>query len=1182
MKDLDEAKHLGRNRSLVDEAINDDLAQPLANYVCYTLSKAYKDQHRGMAVEEDGWWKWGVLDVLYADKKQNLPMGGTYGDLCDSLDVQCALTLVDLHWKGIFSKQLPRTFYNWIKEINSIRNDWAHFTQAQLKEYTDDYVIRVYDTIARILDKIDPDGVEPVRAKIREIQYGSADGSLAAAQASAVAAQAMAKAAEASEKAKETPAPEEQPAKPKGKAGFLQTAGKLPSWREVMQPHPDVRKGQYKNAEFAADLAQVARGEGSIEYVDPVEFFSRTYITEGMKGLLTTTLQRVAGIGGEPVIQLKTSFGGGKTHSMLSIYHLFHGKLPLHRLPQMEELLGEAGMQSIPAANVAVLVGTALDPTQWKRPIDLPGITIHTLWGEMAAQLAKSVGDLSVYDIVKEADKKGVSPGSEKLKELFDRCGACVILIDELVAYARKLYGAEEKHLPAGTFDNVLSFIQEITEAAKASKRSIVIASIPASEIEIGGAAGQEALVQIEHTFGRIESIWKPVTPQESFEVVRRRLFVTPKDDAARREICHAFAQMYQESGNLFPVKAKDAGYEQRLLDCYPIHPEIFDDLYEEWGTIERFQKTRGVLRLMAGVVYQLWTNGDTSPMIMPGSVPLHITQVHDELIRYLPQNWNAIVDSEIDGPNAEAVRLDSTSARFANVMAARRVARTIFLATAPGTREQRIRGIDETRIRLGVALPGEQLAVFDDAVQKLKATLSYLYTNDRGNMLWFDRRPTLRKLVADQEDRIHEDDIEAEIEERLHCWKSVSGIAIRTLPKESADVPDDDSTVSLVILPLRAVHERGQSLSAATAEAAGILEARGSAGRIHKNMLTFLAPDKKKLVHLKKIVKRYLAWCIIRDEAEARGLAIDQLNEAKNSIAQVDRDVRMKLSQTYAWILSPYIETDDLRTVLWDVYEISCIEGDNIKAAKKRLIDEEALVERWGATLLKMKLDNLFFRDRDSISVQDLWNCFANYCYLPRLAERRILEDTIREGVAKGLFAVAEMQDADGCYQGLRMKRDMAFDVLVPGMLVVKEDVAEAQVAAAEAKRREEEQKREDGTSGAHGGCGGDTEMSGGDDWFGGDDTNNGHTGGTDTVREHKQKPRLFRMETPIDDTRVNKQVNDYVQEVLVHLQDLPHAKVSIRLEIEVDIPEGADDTTVRTVSENCRTLKTESYQFD
>lgn len=1165
-KPQDETRHFGHNRRLVDDAINDDLAQPLANYVCYTLLKEFKERNKGVSVEEDDWWRWGVLGALREDKKYNLPYGGTYADLCDSLDVQCTLTLVDLHWKAVFSKRLPRMFYNWIKEINSIRNDWAHSTQANLKEYTDDYLVRVYDTIARILDKIDPDGVEPVRAKIREIQYGSADGSLAAAQA-------MAGAAEAPETAKETPAPE-QPAKPKGKAGFLQTAGKLPSWREVMQPHPDVRKGQYKNAEFAADLAQVARGEGSIEYVDPVEFFSRTYITEGMKGLLTTTLQRVAGIGGEPVLQLKTSFGGGKTHSMLSIYHLFHGKLPLGRLPQMEALLGEAGMQSIPDANVAVLVGTALDPTQWKRPIDLPGITIHTLWGEMAAQLAKGAHDLSVYDIVKEADKKGVSPGSEKLRELFDRCGACVILIDELVAYARKLYGAEEKHLPAGTFANVLSFIQEITEAAKASKRSIVIASIPASEIEIGGAAGQEALAEIEHTFGRIESIWKPVTPQESFEVVRRRLFVTPQDDAARREICHAFAQMYQESGNLFPVKAKDAGYEQRLLDCYPIHPEIFDDLYEEWGTIERFQKTRGVLRLMAGVVYQLWTNGDASPMILPGSVPLHITQVHDELIRYLPQNWNAIVDSEIDGQSAEAVRLDSTSARFANVMAARRVARTIFLATAPGTREQRIRGIDETRIRLGVAVPGEQLAIFDDAVQKLKATLSYLYSNDMGNLLWFDNRPTLRKLVADQEQRIHQDDIEAEIESRLHRWKGASGLALRTLPKNSSDVPDDDSAVSLVLLPLSAVHERGRFESAATAAALSLLETRGAAGRIHKNMLVFLAPDGKKLVQLEKTVRRYLAWQMIQGEAVARNLDTNQLRETKNSIEQVDRDVRMKLSQTYAWILSPYIETDDLRTTLWDIYEISCTDESNIKTTKKRLLDEEALIERWGAALLKMKLDTIFFRARDSISLQELWNCFANYCYLPRLAGRSVLEDTIRQGVAQGTFALAELKDEAGCYQGLRIKRDITFEILVPGLLVVKEEVAEEQLRKAEELQKEKE--RQSGQNGTR-----DTDHDNDDDNLNGENHGNDQDHDNDCVREDK-KPHHFSLSTRIDDTRVNKEIGAYVAEVLSHLQDLPDARVSIHFDIDVDIPEGADDTTIRTVSENCRTLKAETYGFD
>lgn len=1149
MPEIDKKK-LHENRDLVDKAINDDLAQTLAGYVCQMLSKEYQNQHRGVAIEEDGWWRWGVLGYLHEDKRYNLPAGGKYGDLCNLMDVQLAITLIGAHWKTIFNKKLPTQFYSWIKEINAYRNDWAHYNPSKLKDYTDDNVVRVLDTIARILDKIDPDGVEDVRAKIREIQYGSADGSMAAARTEEP----------EPEKVAETPVAKSA----KDKAGFFQTAGKLPSWREVMQPHPDVRKGQYKNAEFAADLAQVARGEGSMEYVDPVEFFSRTYITEGMKGLLTTTLQRVAGIGGEPVLQLKTSFGGGKTHSMLSIYHLFHGKLPLARVPHVEQLLEEAGMQSVPDANVAVLVGTALDPTQWKRPIDMPGITIHTLWGEMAAQLAKSVGDLSVYDIVKESDKKGVSPGSEKLRELFDRCGACVILIDELVAYARKLYGAESKNLPAGTFANVLSFIQEITEAAKASKRSIVIASIPESDIEIGGEGGQDVLAQIEHTFGRIESIWKPVTAQESFEVVRRRLFLPCADEAARQAICHAFAQMYQGSGNLFPVKAKDPSYEQRMMDCYPIHPEIFDDLYEEWGTIERFQKTRGVLRLMAGVVYQLWTNGDAAPMILPGSVPLHITQVHDELVRYLPQNWNAIVDSEIDGANAEAVRIDSTNSRFANAMAARRVARTIFLATAPGTRSQNIRGVDEMRIRLGVAMPDEakNLAIFDDAVQKLKGTLSYLYSNDLGTMLWFDNRPTLRKLVIDQEQRIHDDEITAEIEGRLHRWHGIQGLAIRTLPKESADVPDDDSAVSLVLLPLSDVHGRGVIQSAATTAAEELLEHRGTAGRIHKNMLTFLAPDEKALVHLKKAVRRYLAWKMIADEAEQHGLAIDQLREAQNSIEQVDRDVKMKLSQTYVWILSPYIEMDDLRTVLWDPYEISCIDGSNLKTAKERLISEEALIERWGATLLQMKLTEVFFREKDSICVQQLWECFANYCYLPRLAGKGVLEETIREGVKAGLFALADGQGADGKYLGLRVKDDLGFAPIAPGMLVVKEDVAEEQLAAVVKTPPQPPYQINPAVTPI--------------------DPIWPIEPPPEPIQERNEKPHRFSMDTKLDDTRINKQVNEYVQEILAHLQDLPGARVDIHLDITVDLPEGADDDVVRTVSENCNTLKTDYFSFD
>ncbi|MCL2011114.1 MAG: DUF499 domain-containing protein, partial [Synergistaceae bacterium] len=209
--------------------------------------------------------------------------------------------------------------------------------------------------------------------------------------------------------------------------------------------------------------------EGAYEYLDPVEFFRRTYVTEGMSGLLVQALKRAGGKDGEPVIQLKTAFGGGKTHSMLALYHLMRGQVPIDKIPNVRPVLERAGVSSLPRANVAVIVGTAIDPTRNRRPHNFPKITINTLWGEMAAQLAASANRPELYDIVKDADKKGVSPGSKALKELFDACAPCLVLMDELVAYAKKIHGVSG--LPAGSFDNFISFVQEITEEARAQKQ---------------------------------------------------------------------------------------------------------------------------------------------------------------------------------------------------------------------------------------------------------------------------------------------------------------------------------------------------------------------------------------------------------------------------------------------------------------------------------------------------------------------------------------------------------------------------------------------------------------------------------------------------------------------------------------------------------------------------------------
>ena len=422
----------------------------LAPYIARELKNEYGEQ----------WWNEGVLDKLYADQSRDLPYAGTWAELVDSLDIARCLLLIDIHWQQVFRKKLSIDYRSWIKELQGVRNKWAHIGGV---DFSDDDTWRALDTMSRIADGVDSTAAEELRALLRTVRYGSEEGSTAGRN--------------------------EAPQTLKKNEGILTSYSyyALPSWRDVIEPHPDVAQGRYKNAEFAADLAQVARGEGSYEYRDPVEFFNRTYITEGMTGLLVQAIKRVTGGDGEPVIQLKTAFGGGKTHSMLALYHLLRGKTPIEKIPVVKPVLKAAGVTALPKCNVAVLVGTSLDPSSRKRPNYLPGITVNTLWGEMASQLVESSGNTKLYDYIKEADKKGVSPGSAALRAMFNACGPCVILIDELVAYAKKIYGVDG--LPAGSSDNLISFIQEITEAARASKNSMVVASIPESDIEIGGDA---------------------------------------------------------------------------------------------------------------------------------------------------------------------------------------------------------------------------------------------------------------------------------------------------------------------------------------------------------------------------------------------------------------------------------------------------------------------------------------------------------------------------------------------------------------------------------------------------------------------------------------------------------------------------------------------------------------------
>lgn len=342
------------------------------------------------------------------------------------------------------------------------------------------------------------------------------------------------------------------------------------------------------------------------------------------------------------------------------------------------------------------------------------GTEVHTLWGELAWQL----GGAEEYALVVEADRTATSPGAS-LIELFRRHCPCLVLIDEWVTYARQLYGGERR--PAGTANVQFSFAHVLTEAARAVPGALVVVSIPCSDIEVGGEHGREVLDRLKNVIGRMESSWRPATAEEGFEIVRRRLFEDLPADLARERdaVVRAFGNLYRSNRDQFPPTCGEADYERRLKAAYPVHPELFDHLYGEWSALDKFQRTRGVLRLMAAVIHQLWIGEDRSLLITPASVPIAAEPVVAELTRYLEGNWTPVIESDVDGPSALPLRLDRENPGAGRYSATRRVARAIYLGSAP-TEHASNRGIDDRSIKLGCVQPGEHPALFGDALRSL------------------------------------------------------------------------------------------------------------------------------------------------------------------------------------------------------------------------------------------------------------------------------------------------------------------------------------------------------------------------------------------------------------------------------------------------------------------------------
>ncbi|MGT2463366.1 DUF499 domain-containing protein [Sinomonas atrocyanea] len=585
--------------------------------------------------------------------------------------------------------------------------------------------------------------------------------------------------------------------------------------------------------------------------------------------------------------------------------------------------------------------------------------------------------------------------------------------------------------------------------------------------------------------------------------------------------------------------------------------------MYEEWSSLERFQRTRGVLRLMSTVIHALWTGEDASPLIMPGSMPLAVSNVNAELTQYLQDSWKTIIDADVDGTNSEPARIDKEKPLFGQRALTRRLARTVFFGAAPTIAPGSVhKGVATQRVFLGTAIPGDVPGNFHAALTQLADRSTYFYSGS--GKYWYDLQPNITRTAKDQAERLHKEDVWAEIVKRLQGQARARGdfAGIHVCPEDNADIPDVDEA-RLVILHPKVDHKRGTE-SGAKAFAQLATEHRGGANRTHRNMLVFLAPDETRLEELTSATRDYLGWAHVLANETDLDLTQNQKNQAAQRQAQANQTVTSRLLQTYVWALIP---TQPDAAAPFTIRETK-VDGQSVSLAdrvSRRLGNDGDLSTRQAAATIRLAISRVPQIWKDGhVSLGALWRLYSQYPYMPRLRDRRVLDEGVSDMPMiwqTDAFALATGYDnAEGRYVGLWTPDDRSqAPAPTDSLLLVRPDIAANQHHAE--------------TKPPIGGLEGDAPSA--------DKTTAPTKSPTADAVTPKAKTRFYGVKA-LQSDRIAMDFKNVAEEVISHLRGNADGELVVRIEVEATSETGFDEGTVRTVSENASTLKFDQFGFE
>jgi hypothetical protein len=759
--------------------------------------------------------------------------------------------------------------------------------------------------------------------------------------------------------------------------------GSVRPWHQVATPHRDIREGKFDESVFAADLSEVVVGRGPIEYTDAETFFRKTHPTQGLLKLLATVLSRLTGDGkGEAVIQIQTPFGGGKTHSLVALYHLLkHGATAKHT-DAVKAAFKESGVAEIPA-NVKVLtfVGTAADALQGKTP-----------WGEFASQLER-------YDLLKEHDQKRRSPGKDKLYELL-KGEPKLILMDEIAEYCVKARDFS---------DQLMAFTQELTEAVKVLPQCVLVATLPSS-IPYGfdkeGERAEQALQQLQRIFGRVESIYTPVEGEELYEVIRKRLFEDTGDPQEARRVAEDYWHLYQKLGDDVPGEVRQTAYRDKIRKAYPFHPELIDGLFERWSSFPTFQRTRGVLRLLAEVVADQYRGRFPAPLIQPAHLNLLVPGIRREFIKHIGNEFESVVASDIVDGNAKAQKIDrEMGSEYARFGVASGLASAIFFYSFSGSPEKRGAGV--SRLRLAMLRSEIPAAVVGDAMRRLEEDLWYLHSE--GGLYYFTNQANLNRVILEKEEAVRDEQLSEQIAKRLSDMAG-NEMEVKLFPAASNDL-SDSRTRKLGLLSPELV---GRSESA-TKFVDELLNHYGQPFRNYRNTVLVLAADAGEYATLRQLLKRLLALQSIQaDKSITANLSADNRRTLDEKLRDVSGGIGFRVLTTFRHLARAAGDK-----VEWLDLGLPTV-GERASLAKRvieYLRGQEILLAKIAP---RQVLQKTLSDDTKEKPLGEIYEAYLKYPTLPMLESESVLHDAVQQGVKESQF-------------GLRSNGRLYFDESVP-----------------------------------------------------------------------------------------------------------------------------------------------------